>query len=162
MTDAEQLQRARAAAAGVEDPELPPLTIEDLGILRSVRMDNGIVEVAISPTYSGCPAMTEIGVAIRAAVLAAGIAHVRIKHVLAPAWTTDWLTQAARQKLLDIGIAPPEPGAGPETFFGHTDPACPRCQSADTERLGAFGSTACKSLHRCRRCAEPFEAFKCH
>ena len=162
MTDAEQLQRARAAAASVEDPELPPLTIEDLGILRSVRIDNGIVEVAISPTYSGCPAMTEIGAANRAAVLAAGIEHDRIKHVLAPAWTTDWLTQTARQKFLDIGIAPPEPGAGPEKLFGHTDPACPRCQSADTERLGAFGSTACKSLHRCRGCAEPFEAFKCH
>jgi len=156
------LERARAAAASVTDPELPPLTIEDLGILRDVRLEDGTIEVSITPTYSGCPAMREITDAITAAVRATGVAMVRVHLVLTPAWTTGWLTEAARGKLLDLGIAPPEPGQGIEALFGGSNVTCPRCHATNTERISAFGSTACKALHRCRNCREPFEAFKCH
>jgi ring-1,2-phenylacetyl-CoA epoxidase subunit PaaD len=156
------LERARAAAASVTDPELPPLTIDDLGILRDVRLDNDTIEVSITPTYSGCPAMREITETIAAAVRDVGVAKVRVRLVLTPAWTTDWLTDAARGKLLDLGIAPPEPGQGTEALFGGSKVACPRCQATNTERISAFGSTACKAMHRCLSCREPFEAFKCH
>jgi ring-1,2-phenylacetyl-CoA epoxidase subunit PaaD len=156
------LERARAAAAAVTDPELPPLTVDDLGILRDVRLDNGTVEVAITPTYSGCPAMREIADAIERAVREAGVAKVRVRHVLTPAWTTDWLTDTARTKLLTLGIAPPERNQGTEALFGHLKVPCPRCHSTNTERISGFGSTPCKALHRCLNCREPFEAFKCH
>jgi ring-1,2-phenylacetyl-CoA epoxidase subunit PaaD len=162
VTEDALLERARAAAASVTDPELPPLTVEDLGILRGVRFDNGTVEVAITPTYCGCPAMLEIADAITAAVRDTGVEKVRVRLVLTPAWTTDWLTDAARVKLTDLGIASPEPGQGTEALFGRLDVACPRCHSMNTERISAFGSTACKALHRCLNCREPFEAFKCH
>ncbi len=156
------LQRARAAAASVTDPELPPLTIDDLGILRGVQRVNDTIEVAITPTYSGCPAMREIADAIETAVRATGAEKVRVRLVLSPAWTTDALTDTARRKLSDMGIAPPEKGLGPEALFAGRNVVCPRCGSPDTERISAFGSTACKSLHRCLACREPFEAFKCH
>jgi ring-1,2-phenylacetyl-CoA epoxidase subunit PaaD len=162
VTEASLLARARQAAAGVTDPELPPLTIEDLGILRDVRLADGIVEVAITPTYSGCPAMREIAGMIELAVHDAGIERVRVRFVLSPAWTTDWLTPAAHRKLSELGIAPPVAGLGAEALFDRNNPACPRCRSANTECISAFGSTACKSLHRCLDCREPFEAFKCH
>src|ERR1700722_6618237 len=138
VTDDAILERARAAAASVTDPELPPLTIEDLGILRGVRLDNDTVEVTITPTYSGCPAMREITQAIVAAVREIGVDKVKVRLVLTPAWTTDWLTDVARAKLLDLGIAPPEPGRGTEALFGRPDLACPRCQSTNTERISAF------------------------
>jgi ring-1,2-phenylacetyl-CoA epoxidase subunit PaaD len=156
------LERARAAAASVTDPELPPLTIEDLGILRDVRIVNDTIEVAITPTYSGCPAMREIARDVEAAVRGMGFAKTRVRIVLTPAWTTDWLTDTARRKLLHLGIAPPESGQGPEALFGGTALVCPRCGSRRTERISGFGSTACKALHRCLTCREPFEAFKCH
>jgi ring-1,2-phenylacetyl-CoA epoxidase subunit PaaD len=162
VTDDSLLIRARLAAASVTDPELPPLTIEDLGILRHVRVDRGAIEVAITPTYSGCPAMREIADAVMDAVRAVGAKTVRVRMVLTPAWTTDWLTDAAREKLVALGIAPPEPGGGHEALFGTRPAVCPRCLSANTEQIGAFGSTACKALHRCLDCREPFEAFKCH
>jgi ring-1,2-phenylacetyl-CoA epoxidase subunit PaaD len=162
VTDAELIERARAAAASVNDPELPPLTIDDLGILRDVRMNDGTIEVAITPTYSGCPAMREIADAVVAAVREAGGEKVRIQFVLTPAWTTDWLSDAARGKLLDLGIVPPERGQGAGMLFERENLACPRCHSTKTELLSAFGSTACKALHRCLECREPFEAFKCH
>jgi ring-1,2-phenylacetyl-CoA epoxidase subunit PaaD len=162
VTSGALLERARAAAASVTDPELPPLTIDELGILREVRMDDDTVEVAITPTYSGCPAMTEIKGAIETAVREAGAERVRVRLVLAPAWTSDWLSDSARKKLLDLGIVPPERGHGVEELFGRASVQCPRCHSANTERISAFGSTACKALHRCLNCREPFEAFKCH
>jgi ring-1,2-phenylacetyl-CoA epoxidase subunit PaaD len=162
VMDETLLERARAAAASVADPELPPLTIADLGILRGVRLENGGVEVLITPTYSGCPAMREITNAVEMAVRDAGVDTVRVRLVLTPAWTTDWLTDAARAKLLALGIAPPLAGSGPEALFGGQSAPCPRCGSANTERISAFGSTACKALHRCLSCREPFEAFKCH
>ncbi|MSP00116.1 MAG: phenylacetate-CoA oxygenase subunit PaaJ [Acetobacteraceae bacterium] len=162
VTDQSLLERARAAAASVTDPELPPLTIEDLGILRDVRMDNGTIEISITPTYSGCPATREIADAIQRAVIGAGVEKFRIRHVLTPAWTTEWLTAAAHQKLTDLGIAPPEAGVATDILFGRTHLVCPLCKSANTEQISAFGSTACKALHRCLACREPFEAFKCH
>jgi ring-1,2-phenylacetyl-CoA epoxidase subunit PaaD len=144
-------QRAEAVAGAVPDPELPFLTIAELGILRDVVVRDGAVEVAITPTYTGCPATSAIAADVAAALARAGIPGVRVRTVLAPAWTTDWLTEAARAKLAAAGIAPPQ----------HTPPACPQCGSPETECLSTFGSTPCKALHRCRACREPFEAFKC-
>ncbi len=154
-------ERALAALESVTDPEIPVLTIGDLGILREVSVCGDTVEVVITPTYSGCPAMSMIALEIEAALDRAGI-KVRIRTRLSPAWTTDWLTDAAHAKLAAFGIAPPEHAASRRALFGESRPACPRCGSADTEQISEFGSTACKSLHRCRACREPFDAFKCH
>jgi len=161
------LATLRQAAAEVPDPEIPVLTLADLGILRDVRVAaDGIVEVVLTPTYSGCPA-TE---AIRSDVLARTAAidpHARVVVELAPAWTTDWITDEGRSKLREYGIAPPRPTrSGPVPLqLGGRRPAaepvrCPRCDSADTEEISRFGSTPCKSLRRCRSCAEPFDEFK--
>lgn len=143
--------RAWAAAAAVTDPEISVLTIEDLGVLRDIRIDGDIAEAVITPTYSGCPAMGVIAFEVAAALRAAGFSP-RVTTVLAPAWTTDWMSAAGRAKLRDYGIAPPTRGPV----------ACPLCRSADTEKLSEFGSTACKALWRCRACCEPFDLFKCH
>jgi ring-1,2-phenylacetyl-CoA epoxidase subunit PaaD len=156
-------QRAEAAAGAVVDPEIPVLTIADLGILRGVEVaEDGRVEVAITPTYSGCPAMHMIALEVELALAQAGIADGHVRLVMSPAWTTDWLTAAGRAKLLAYGIAPPVPGAGRAALFGLSAPACPRCGATDTEQLAAFGSTSCKALWRCLRCREPFDYFKCH
>jgi len=155
------VERALAAAATVTDPEIPVLTIADLGVLRGAEIVAGTVEIRITPTYSGCPAMHVIALDIATALAAAGIADARVKEILAPAWTSDWLSDAGREKLAAIGIAPP-PAASRRALFGAPDLACPRCGSRDTEMLAEFGSTACKSLHRCSTCREPFDAFKCH
>jgi ring-1,2-phenylacetyl-CoA epoxidase subunit PaaD len=162
VSDAALRDRAWAAAAAVVDPELPALTIADLGVLRDVQVRDGAVEVAITPTYSGCPAMPMIALDIVVALERAGIAGARVRTVLSPAWTTAWLTEAARRKLLADGIAPPLDGQGRGALFGTAAPACPRCGSAATERLSEFGSTACKALWRCTACREPFDHFKCH
>jgi ring-1,2-phenylacetyl-CoA epoxidase subunit PaaD len=150
MSDTLQ-QRAWDAVACVPDPEIPALTIADLGILREVAETPEGVEVVITPTYSGCPAMHAIELDIQAALARAGIAG-RVRTVLSPAWTTDWLTADAHRKLTSCGIAPPAAGAV----------MCPHCGSRDIELLSAFGSTACKALYRCCACREPFDAFKCH
>jgi ring-1,2-phenylacetyl-CoA epoxidase subunit PaaD len=161
----EQLLTAlHEAAAMVADPEIPVLTLADLGILRAVRRAaDGQPEIVLTPTYSGCPA-TE---AIRQDVLAA--AHridpaTRVVIELAPAWTTDWISEAGRRKLAEYGIAPPRPTRGqPVPLQLGRRPAtvhCPRCGSSDTELISQFGSTPCKSLRRCRSCAEPFDEFK--
>ena len=149
----DRLTQARIAAASVQDPEIPVLTIDDLGILRDIRLDGDVVEVTITPTYSGCPAMTVIAWEIEAALCRAGFSSVRVRSVLSPAWTTDWMSADGRRKLRDYGIAPPDPSA---------HPACPQCGSKNTEQISAFGSTASKALHRCLACREPFDAFKCH
>jgi ring-1,2-phenylacetyl-CoA epoxidase subunit PaaD len=155
--------RAWAIAATVTDPEIPVLTIEDLGVLRAVTLDDaGGIDVSITPTYSGCPAMNAIALDVTVALARAGMADARVRIVLAPAWTTGWLSDAGRRKLREYGIAPPQPGASRGALFGQTAIACPRCGSADTERLSEFGSTACKALWRCRACREPFDYFKCH
>ena len=159
----ERVRRAREAASAVVDPEIPVLTIADLGVLRDVREQDGIIEVTITPTYSGCPAMNVIALEVDLALARAGIEGARVRTVLAPAWTTDWLTAEGRRKLAGFGIAPPEATGSRRALFG--EPAalpCPRCGSADTEQISAFGSTACKALWRCRACREPFDAFKCH
>jgi ring-1,2-phenylacetyl-CoA epoxidase subunit PaaD len=160
---ADRLARARAALEGVTDPELPFLTIADMGILRDVRVaaDGEIVEVAITPTYSGCPAMDVIALDITLALEKAGFPDVRIERVLSPAWTTDWLSPEAREKLRANGIAPPVRAEGKRALFSETQVACPSCGSTDTERVSEFGSTACKASYRCRACRGPFQYFKC-
>jgi ring-1,2-phenylacetyl-CoA epoxidase subunit PaaD len=156
--------RAWRAAAAVNDPEIPVLTIADLGILRSVELNqDGRVDVAITPTYFGCPAMNMIALDIEVALARAGFTDARVRLVLSPPWTTDWMTEDGRRKLREYGIAPPPPpGSGRAALFGNAQVACPRCGSAETERLSEFGSTACKSLWRCLACREPFDHFKCH
>ena len=164
MNAADLQAQAWAAAAEVVDPEIPVLTIADLGVLRHVMVGAaGTVEVAITPTYSGCPAMNMIALEVELALARAGFPRARVRTVLSPAWTTDWMTPAGRRKLQEYGIAPPPPpGTGRSALFGSTEIACPRCGALDTERLAEFGSTSCKALWRCRSCREPFDHFKCH
>jgi ring-1,2-phenylacetyl-CoA epoxidase subunit PaaD len=174
-------QRAWDIASTVCDPEIPVLTIEDLGILRGVRVvdspetatpegtpDDGTsgtaVEVTITPTYSGCPAMDAIGDDLRTAFVAAGYASVDINLVLSPAWTTDWMTESGKAKLEEYGIAPP---SGMAAAGGHSGPVrlslavkCPQCNSLNTKELTRFGSTSCKALFVCQDCKEPFDYFK--
>ncbi len=157
-----RLSRARAAAASVLDPEVPVLTIEDLGVLRDVRIGpEGTIEVLITPTYSGCPAMSMIAVEVETALLKAGIDNEQVRTVLSPAWTTDWMSEEGRRKLEAYGIAPPAAKAGRRALFGLDRVACPRCGSGETEQIAEFGSTACKALWRCLSCREPFDYFKC-
>ncbi len=153
VADETILSRAHDAAATVCDPEIPGLSIADLGVLRDVVVVNEVIEVRITPTYSGCPAMHAIAQDVQAALTQAGIAPVRVRLVLSPAWTTDMITPAGHAHLASLGIAPPIRGITPH---------CPLCGSADTETLSEFGSTACKSLHRCLACRDPFDMFKCH
>ena len=156
------LERAHAALALVCDPEIPVLSIADLGVLREVRLADGRVEVDITPTYSGCPAMSTITLDIEIALARAGFPAVKVRTVLSPAWTTDWMSEDGRAKLLAYGVAPPARRSGRRALFGQDEVACPRCASRDTERLAEFGSTSCKALWRCRACREPFDYFKCH
>ena len=153
--------RAWAAAAEVTDPEVPVLTIADLGVLRDVAETGDGVEVVITPTYSGCAAMGVIAMEVELALSRAGIPG-RVRTVLSPAWTTDWMTEDGRRKLLDYGIAPPVTGSGRRALFGVDTVACPRCGSDHTEVVAEFGSTSCKALWRCLDCREPFDYFKCH
>ncbi len=157
----DRLARARAAVASVCDPEIPVLTIEDLGVLREVCLDDDTVRVVITPTYTGCPAMTMIALDIETALARAGFAAATVRTVMTPAWTTDWISESGRRKLRAYGIAPPPPASGRRALFGEDRPSCPLCGSSRTELISAFGSTACKALHRCLDCREPFDAFKC-
>ena len=148
--------------AGVLDPEVPALSVVDLGIVRAISVGGGgALEVVLTPTYSGCPATEAIEADIGAALAAAGLGPVRLRQRLAPAWTSDWISEDGRHKLAAYGIAPPCTRAGdPVVRVLARNVPCPRCQSVRTERLSAFGSTACKALHRCLECREPFEHFK--
>lgn len=158
----ERLARARAAVEAVCDPEIPVLTLVDLGVVRDVALVDGVVEVAILPTYTGCPATHAIRLDVETALEAAGSAPFRVRTALSPAWSTDMMSPAGRDKLTAYGIAPPPEKAGRRALFGAGDRFdCPRCGSADTEKLSEFGSTACKAHWRCRACREPFDAFKC-
>jgi ring-1,2-phenylacetyl-CoA epoxidase subunit PaaD len=160
---AELRRRAWDVAAGVVDPEIPVLTIADLGVLREVAVtEDGQVEVTITPTYSGCPAMNMITIEIELALARAGFSDARVRTVLSPAWTTDWMSEAGRRKLREYGIAPPKTSASRRGLFGVEQVACPQCGSLNTEVLSEFGSTSCKALWRCNRCREPFDYFKCH
>ena len=160
--DADLRQRAWDIAAQVVDPEIPVLTIADLGVLRDVAINDGCVEVAITPTYSGCPAMNMITLEIELALERGGIRNPKVRTVLSPAWTTDWMSDDGRRKLKEYGIAPPQAGSGRRALFGEQTVACPQCGSHDTEVLSEFGSTSCKALWRCKSCREPFDYFKCH
>ncbi len=155
---------AAAVAGAVTDPELPVLTLADLGVLRSVTTTaTGAVVVTLRPTYSGCPAVQAMRDDVRDALLRGGATEVDVRMVLAPAWTSDDITAEGRAKLAAAGIAPPTggPRTGPiDLRLTRTAPPCPLCGSADTELLSAFGSTACRSLHRCLSCREPFEGIK--
>lgn len=156
--------QAWAIAATVTDPEVPVLTIADLGVLRKVEERGGTFVVTITPTYSGCPAMEDIAARIVGAFAAAGL-RAEVDTVFRPAWSTDWITPEGRAKLVDYGIAAPHPSsagpdAGPSPLFVRPAVACPRCTSRQTTLVSEFGSTACKALYRCRRCEEPFDYFK--
>lgn len=154
------VEEVRAIVADVLDPEVPVLTIDDLGILRDVMLaDDGHVTVTITPTYSGCPAMDAISAEVMSALAAKGFRDVAVELVLAPAWTTDWMSDTGRQKLLDYGIVPPQPRAGRAVTVS-LSLRCPHCGSAETRQLSRFGSTACKSLWVCTACKEPFDHFK--
>ncbi len=156
------LARARAALDAVSDPELPFLTIADMGILREVReRADGVIEVDITPTYSGCPATDVIRLDVEVALAKAGVDRYAVRNILNPAWTTDWLSADARRKLAENGIAPPQKAAGKRALFSTVDVTCPHCGGTTTERVSEFGSTACKAQYRCRTCREPFEYFKC-
>lgn len=157
-----QARRAWAAAAAVLDPEVPAVTVAELGILRAVDIDDqGRAVAQVTPTYSGCPAVLAIELAIEAALRQAGFDPV-IERVLAPAWTTDWITETGREKLRAYGIAPPVVGSSSKrALFGEITVACPRCASTQTSKLSEFGSTACKAQYRCNACYEPFDYFKC-
>lgn len=137
----------------VPDPEIPVISVVDLGIVRGIAWDGDTLEVAVTPTYSGCPATSVIAMDIETALYDRGVRNVRIKTQIAPAWTTDWLSDKGRAKLLDYGIAPPSPAGGPD--------ACPHCGSPRTTRVSQFGSTPCKAHWRCDDCREPFDYFKC-
>jgi ring-1,2-phenylacetyl-CoA epoxidase subunit PaaD len=156
----------RELLAQIPDPEIPVISIEELGILRDVALAaDGAVTVTITPTYNGCPALAAIADDIRGRLAAAGFERVRIETVLSPAWSTDWMSEQAKEKLRSYGIAPPGTRRGADahriTLFSRSVP-CPLCGSENTERLSEFGSTACKALYRCLECREPFDYFKPH
>jgi ring-1,2-phenylacetyl-CoA epoxidase subunit PaaD len=165
QTDSEKIEQANRLLDTVCDPEIPVLTVADLGIVRDVKMaDDGTLEVVITPTYSGCPAMNAIEVNIKSVLQEGGFERVKVTTVLSPAWTTDWLSAEGRCKLRAFGIAPPaEPSADKKALLGERRALeCPHCGSANTEIISQFGSTACKALFRCLDCREPFDYFKCH
>ena len=158
---------ARAVVAGVVDPEMPMLTLDDLGVVRGVEVDGDVVTVTITPTYSGCPAVEEMRHDLRTALTGAGYASVEVRTVFSPAWSTDWISDDGRRKLAEAGIAPPgraparAPGPVPlQLGATRRTAACPLCGSTDTEELSEFSATACKALRRCRSCREPFEHVK--
>lgn len=148
----------------IPDPEIPVISIIELGILRKVTIENdGSIKVTITPTYSGCPAMDIISMQIRMGLLSRGISKVTIEHQLSPAWTSDWIPDSAKQKMLDYGIVPPSRKSTDALgLFEEDRIPCPRCSSKHTELTSQFGSTSCKALYRCLDCHEPFEHFKCH
>jgi ring-1,2-phenylacetyl-CoA epoxidase subunit PaaD len=156
-------QRVWELLGGVPDPEIPVLSIVDLGIVRYVRHGaGGCLEVGLTPTYSGCPATAVIRRTVRAALDAGGCADAIIEEVLSPPWTSDWLTPQGREKLRAYGIAPPEEAvASPRSLWQPAAVSCPRCGSGATERVSEFGSTPCKAHYRCTACREPFDYFKC-
>jgi ring-1,2-phenylacetyl-CoA epoxidase subunit PaaD len=143
------------------DPEVPVLTIADLGIVRGINVDGGGVEVIITPTYTGCPAMDMIAMNIRLALIEQGFKNIKITTVLSPAWTTDWMSAEGKQKLKAYGIAPPQYRSD-GSDASDIEIECPQCHSHNTRLLSEFGSTACKALYQCNDCKEPFDYFKCH
>lgn len=149
----------------VQDPEIPVLSVIDLGIIREIDFaDDGHLKVTITPTYSGCPAMNMIEVNIKSTLQDEGFDNVEVITQYQPAWTTDWMTEEGKKKLKEYGIAPPEGSSSDKSILmgGKKEIECPHCGSKDTEMTSAFGATPCKALYRCTECEEPFEYFKCH
>lgn len=150
----------------VMDPEVPVLSIIDLGIVHDIKIDSSTkIKITITPTYTGCPAMDVINMSIRMIMLENGYKEVEIKNVLSPAWTTDWMSEAGKQKLKAYGIAPPNPKqivCTIDAFQEEEAIQCPHCNSFNTQLISRFGSTACKALYKCNNCMEPFDYFKCH
>lgn len=149
----------------VADPEVPVLSIIDLGIVRDVFVDSAIgsVRVVITPTYSGCPAMDVIAMQIRMCLLSKGAKQVLVENQISPSWTTDWMTEKGKEKLEAYGIAPPKrKSSNPLSLFEEDTVTCPKCKSDDTVLTSQFGATSCKALYKCNHCKEPFEHFKCH
>ncbi len=149
----------------VTDPEIPVITIHDLGILRDVEInEEHKIKVYITPTYNGCPAMDMITVNIKSALQEHGCSEVEVISVLQPAWTTDWISEIGREKLMKYGISPPSQTTNDKSFIKGEKPKviCPQCKSYNTELISLFGSTACKSMYKCLDCLEPFDYFKCH
>lgn len=153
-----------AVLQSVLDPEVPVVSVVDLGIVRGLRnaADGSLAAVLLTPTYTGCPATLAIEQSVRAALDAAGLQAIAIETVLSPAWTTDWITDRGRQQLRDYGIAPPAKGSAATKLRGLQPVECPRCGSVATSEVSRFGSTPCKALWRCLDCLEPFDSFKCH
>jgi ring-1,2-phenylacetyl-CoA epoxidase subunit PaaD len=154
-----------AILENVMDPEVPVLSVLDLGIVREVAVNGDEVQVTITPTYTGCPAIDAIRTSIQIELLAAGYRQVSVKQVLSPAWTTDWMSEEGKRKLREYGIAPPNPQqqvCRQDLFAADEAVECPHCHSWHTRRISEFGSTACKSLYQCSDCKEPFDYFKCH
>lgn len=152
------IKKIREILEQVTDPEIPVLSITDLGILRDVKINDDEVEVIITPTYTGCPAMDMIAMNIKLALIENGYSNLKITSMLSPAWTTDWMSEEGKRKLKEYGIASPD-----KKFIIATDGVeCPLCHSANTKLISEFGSTACKALYQCNDCKEPFDYFKCH
>lgn len=145
----------------VMDPEVPVLSVVDLGVIRAIAKDGQQITVTITPTYTGCPAMDMIAMQIRMALMAAGYEPI-IKTILSPAWTTDWMTEKGKQQLKAYGIAPPVGKSIDAAYLEELVVPCPQCQSTHTVLISQFGSTACKALFKCEECKEPFDYFKCH
>jgi len=149
----------------INDPEVPVLSIIDLGIVRDVRMNDEELEVIITPTYTGCPAMDMIAATIKIQLATLGFKKIKITQVLSPTWTTEWMSEEGKRKLKEYGIAPPNPKqqvCDQKLFAEAEGVQCPHCNSYHTHRISEFGSTACKALYRCDDCKEPFDYFKCH
>ena len=149
----------------VTDPEIPVLTIIDLGIVRDIKINDGEIQVIITPTYTGCPAMDMIAASIRMELATQGFKKIKITHSISPAWTTDWMSEEGKRKLKEYGIAPPNPRqqvCNDKLFAAAEAVQCPHCDSHHTHRISEFGSTACKALYQCDDCKEPFDYFKCH
>ena len=155
-----EIERVWEWLAAVPDPEIPVVSVVDLGIVRALRWRDGALEVTVTPTYSGCPATAVIALEIEQALRARGLNDIRIDVQLSPAWTTGWISRKGREKLLAYGIAPPSDGACAGAMAAAGPVSCPRCRSEDTEEVSRFGSTPCKASWRCRSCLEPFDYFK--
>jgi ring-1,2-phenylacetyl-CoA epoxidase subunit PaaD len=159
------VEQVRTILENVVDPEIPVLSVIDLGIIRDIILTKDKIEVIITPTYSGCPAMDMISTNIKMELLSQGFPTVTVKQVLSPAWTTEWMTEKGKQKLKEYGIAPPnhkQQVCNNEWFTPGEAVQCPHCNSYHTRRISEFGSTACKALYQCDDCKEPFDYFKCH
>lgn len=151
-------QNIRQILETVCDPEVPVLTIADLGIIRDIKIHDDTIEVIITPTYTGCPAMDMIAMNIKMALIEQGYKNIKVTSVLSPAWTTDWMSKEGKRKLKEYGIAAPD-----KKFLISIDGVeCPLCNSTNTKLISEFGSTACKALYQCNDCKEPFDYFKCH